>query len=458
MKRRWIITVLSLVAATTAISCGGSGTSASNRSYEVWLMDQSDTRPDGGGRLFIYPGSAVDGSNAAGAVPEVYDFGGAVRDLALTKPGSPTVQAPRRPHMVLFNTSGTHAVIAFVVTGHVLFLDTATRTPLDIIDAGLQVHVAVPSPDERFVIVAGQNGKILQRINTDYASNTFTLDSAATLNLAAGTTPSGGLKEDPKLRPDNAPIYVAVTSDSRYGFVTLRGGGLFVVDIAATPMRIVAEYDNTAIKPAGFAGAQSGTKMYINSGTSGAADPFGHDLYTIDINAITPSGNPPNLPAPKLIYRRTRQQTRHDPEPGQGEHVDGHDATGVVDAHGITFTNQGRYLWVADRIQNDVTVVDTVNDEVVNVFSLAGAVSLDPAPDLLAISPSGNRAFATLRGPFPGSGGHAAFGVSPGLGVISVEQGGTRGTLQAIAPLSNLFGGANGENRADPHGIAVLAR
>jgi DNA-binding beta-propeller fold protein YncE len=458
MKRRWTISVLSIVsvvAAMTAMSCGGSGSSASDRSYEVWLLDQSDTRADGGGRLLIYPGSAVDGGSAATALPEVHDFGGAVRVLALSKPGSPSVQAPRRPHMVLFNSAGTHAVIAFVVTGHVLFLDTATRTPLDIIDVGLQVHVAVPSPNDRFVLVAGQNGKILQRINTDYASNTFTLDYAATLNLAAGTTPGGALREDPVLRPDNAPIYVAVTSDSRYGFVTLRGGGLFVVDIAATPMRIVAEYDNTAIKPAGFAGAQSGTTMYINSGTSGTADPFGHDLYAIDIDAIAPSGSPPNLPAPRLIYRRTRKQARHEGEPGGGAHTD---ATGIVDAHGILFTGQGRYLWVADRIQNDITVVDTATDAVVNMFSLAGAVSLDPAPDLLALSPRGNYAFATLRGPFPGSGGHAAFGASPGLGVIRVEQGGRAGTLQTIAPLNNGFGSVGGENRADPHGIAVLAR
>ena len=379
---RWIIAVLSMVAAMTAISCGGSGSPDSDRSsYEVWLMDQSDTRPDGGGRLFIYPGPAVDGGDAAEAVPEVHDFGGAVRDLALSKPGSPSVEAPRRPHMVLFNASGTHAVVAFVLTGHVLFLDTATRAPLDIIDVGAQVHVAVPSPDERFVLVAGQNGKLLQRIRTDYATNTFTLDHAATLDLAAGTTPGGVLTQHPLLRPDNAPIYVAITNDSRYGFVTLRGGGLLVVDIAATPMRIVAEYDNTAIKPAGFAGAQSGTKMYINSGTSGAADPFGHDVYVFAIEAISPSGNPPNLPAPGLVYRRTRHQA----EPG---HEDAHgivDTHGIVDAHGILLTNQGRYLWVADRIQNDVTVVDTATDAVVNVFSLVGAVSPDPAPDLLAL-------------------------------------------------------------------------
>ena len=403
--------------------------------YEVWLMDQSDTRPDGGGTLHIYPGPAVSGSNAARVAAETYDFGGAVRELALSK----GPQAPRRPHMVFFNASGTHAVIAFVVSGHVLFIDTATRAPVEIIDVGVQAHAAVPAPNEQFVVVANQNGKLLQRINTDYATNTFTLDNAATLNLAAGVTPNGLPVQDPVLRPDNAPICIAITEDSRFGFVTLRGGGLFVVDCAATPMRIVAEYDRSVIEPAGCGGAQLGGKMYIDSGTAGPAHAFGHDLYAFNINAISPAGNPPNTPAPKLVYRRV-----------------GSPAPGDVDAHGTMLTKHGRYLWVADRIQNDITVVDTASDTVVNVFSLAGKVSDDPAPDLLALSPSGNRAFVTLRGPFPGSGGHAAFGSTPGLGVIHVERGGLRGSLNAVAPVSNVD--AAGLNRADPHGIAVLAR
>lgn len=442
---RPLLAALLLTSLFVMVSSLGSAAPADERPFEVWLLDQSDTRSDGGGRLFIYPGPAVSGNNAANVVPEVIDFGGSVRDLALSRPALPpamAAQAPRRPHMIFFNASGTHAVVAFVVTGHVLFLDTATRAPLDIIDVGAQAHAAVPSPDERFVLVANQNGKLLQRINTDYATNTFTLDNAATLNLAAGTTPNGVPLQHPLLRPDNAPICIAVTEDSRYGFVTLRGGGLLVVDIAATPMKIVAEYDRTVVSPTGCGGVQIGNKMYIDSGSSGIADPFGHDVFAFDIAAIAPSGNLPNLPAPRLVYRRTGNPA----------------VPGDVDAHGTMLTRHGRYLWVSDRIQNDITVVDTATDVVVNLFSLVGKLSNDPAPDLLALSPSGNRAFVTLRGPFPGSGGHAALGSTPGMGVIKVEQNGMRGTLRAIAPISNLFGSLSGENRADPHGIAVLAR
>ncbi|MCC2669062.1 MAG: hypothetical protein K0Q72_1533 [Armatimonadetes bacterium] len=403
--------------------------------YEVWLMDQSDTRPDGGGTLHIYPGPAVTGGNAANVAAESYDFGAAARDLALSK-GQVT---PRRPHMVFFNASGSHAVVAFVVTGHVLFLDTQTRTPVEIIDVGAQAHAAVPAPNEQFVVVANQNGKLLQRISTNYATNTFTLDAAATLDLASGVTPNGLPVQDPVLRPDNAPICIGISADSRLGFVTLRGGGLFVVDCTTTPMRIVAEYDRSVIEPSGCGPALLGGKMYIDSGSAGPAHARGHDVYAFNVDAISLAGNAPNMPPAKLVYRRV-----------------GSPAPGDVDAHGTMLTKHGRYLWVADRIQNDVTVVDTATDAVVNAFSLAGKVSGDPAPDLLALSPSGNRAFATLRGPFPGSGGHAAFGSTPGLGVIHVQRGGLAGGLAAVAPVANLD--AAGQNRADPHGIAVLVR
>ena len=68
--------------------------------------------------------------------------------------------------------------------------------PIACIDVGEQAHAAVPSPDDRYLIVANQNGKLLQRIRTDYETNTFTLESAATLNLATCTTPNGFACQD----------------------------------------------------------------------------------------------------------------------------------------------------------------------------------------------------------------------------------------------------------------------
>ncbi|MGH3071913.1 MAG: hypothetical protein ACRDNB_06545 [Gaiellaceae bacterium] len=422
-----LATALTLVLAGAA---GAGGTSG----FEVWAIDQSNTTgTTSGGAIHIYDGHALEGAAAASAVSERIDLGGAATSLCLAQTGT----APVRPHMVFFNSGRTHAVLSFVATGHVLFLDAAARTPVACIDVGAQAHAAVPSPDESYVVVANQNGKLLQRIETDYAANTFTLDAAATLDLATGTTPSGALRQDPVLRPDNAPICPLVESTSRLAFVTLRGGGLFVVDSRATPMRIVAEYDRETVHGNGCGGVETDGKMYVDSGGGTATNLSEFDVYAFALGAFGLSPSPPNTPAPKLVVSQDDR-----------EHTD---------AHGVTLTKHGRYLWVADRAGNRIVVIETATDEVVGELSLAGELSSDPSPDLLELSPQGNRVFVTLRGSLPLSGDpHASTGNTPGLGVIRVEAGGRMGELQAIARISNVDAG--GIDRADPHGLRVRQR
>ena len=231
------------------------------------------------------------------AVPTVIDLGGAVRDLCLARTGT----APRRPHMITFNGGdydtgpggNTHALVSFVATGHVVFFDAATRTPVECIDVGLQAHAIWPTPDQRHAIVADQNGRKLHRIATDYADNSFTMETS--FDLADCTTPSGGPCTTP-LRDDNAPICPRVDASNRYTFATLRGGGMFVLDHNATPMRIVAEYDRSVIWT-GCGAAEVGDKMYVNSGSL-PGRPSGHDLYAFDMNGFSLAGTPPNTPAP----------------------------------------------------------------------------------------------------------------------------------------------------------------
>lgn len=61
-----------------------------------------------------------------------------------------------RAHMLQFSPTGSHAVLAYVATGHVLFIDTATRAPVACIDVGVQAHAAMSSSDGRFVVVANR--------------------------------------------------------------------------------------------------------------------------------------------------------------------------------------------------------------------------------------------------------------------------------------------------------------
>lgn len=153
-----------------------------------------------------------------------------------------------------------------------------------------------------------------------------------------------------------------------------------------------------------------------------------------------------NTPAPRRILSRD-----------EGDH----------DAHGLLLTRTG-YLWVADRFANTIEVIDTVTDTAVSSFTLTGRVTSDPAPDLMAIHPFVDYALVALRGPCPltanAPGVNNAVGATPGLALVSIDDQGLRGRLQALAPINNIDGAitscapANApasNNRADVHGIAV---
>ncbi|MEX2261069.1 MAG: hypothetical protein WD696_03920 [Bryobacteraceae bacterium] len=406
-----------------------------NDKYEVWAIDQSNSPGLAyGGTLYVYDGHSLEkGHKAASAVPEKVDLAGPAASLCLSETGA----LPVRPHMIAINAGQTHAIISFVSSGHVLFMDAASRTPVKCLRTSVgaggarQNHFAIPSPDQTYVAVANQNGKLFERIDTNYATNSFVLNTAAGINLATCLTPNGVACEAPAIRPDNAPICPVIESTSRYSFVTLRGGGLFVVDSKTTPMRIVAEYTNDVVHPNGCLGAQVGSKMYIDSGGGTASHLYEASLYAFPVTFS--SSNLPNMPAPKVIF---------------SENEEG------ADAHGATLTKHQRYLWVADRGRNFLFVVDTKTDLVVNRIHLAGPVSDDPTPDLLMTSPNGSHVIMSLRGPNPLTADpHVSTGSTPGVGVIKVTAGGADGRFEAIAPISNID--AAGAERADVHALTI---
>jgi DNA-binding beta-propeller fold protein YncE len=332
-------------------------------------------------------------------------------------------------------------------------MDATTRAPVACIDVGAQAHAAVPSPDGRFVVVANQNGKLLQRVRADFGAKQFALETAATLNLATCTTPSGARCEDDgqtqtNVRPDNAPICPVFESSGRLVFVTLRGGGLFVVDPTATPMRIVAEYGRASVRGNGCGGVQTDGKMFINAGGGTAGTPTESSLYSFDL-ARFQATNRPDTPAPFRVFSR------------QG---------GENDGHGMVLAGGGRFVWVGDRMANAIEVVEARTDTLLNTASLSGGPSTDPAPDLLALSPRGGYAFATLRGACPltaNTAANNAVGSTTGVGVISVDDVGLRARLIAVAPITNPAPAGfdcptRGDdspgsitNQADVHGIGV---
>jgi hypothetical protein len=441
----WTGTTMSGAALADAEKAAMQWSSQNKHDFEVWIADQSDTRAGYGGQILIYEGERLYRKNPEQAVPTVrLDLGGQTADLCRAATG----RNPVRPHMILFNSRHSHAVVSFVASGHVVIFDAQNRTPLQCFETTVgstgtrQAHAAYPSPDGSYVLVANQNGKRLERIDTNFTTNTFAHNPAATLDLATCTTPSGRPCEDPALRPINWPICPIIDSTSTYGFVTLRGGGMFVVDATTTPMSIVGEYDKTTVRGNGCGGIELDGHMYINSGGSpvnvSSTNPHHPDLYGFDVYQFPLTGYSaaaaPNTPAPIQLLSKS----------------------GMSDSHGIGAAGNGggRYLWVMDRHANVAEIISARTGRWVKTVELAGTLSDDPAPDLVDRAPAGDRLFVALRGSVPLSGDpHNARGSTPGLGIIEVKSGGRNGRLAAIVPLTIPVQQPN--QAPDAHGLRV---
>ena len=377
-----------LIAALAAVMPAQTQSQAAG--YEVWMIDQADAAR-GGARLYIYNGSPLEAGQAS--APEVVSLDAAAAGVG----DGPGV----RPHMIEFTASFSHALIANVASGHVYVMRARDRRIVASIDVGEQVHHAMASPDGAFILAANQNGKRLARIRADFAAERFTYSRADDLNL--------GALEDPA-HPDNAPICPVLAGGSAY--VTVRGGGLYVVDYRATPMRVLRTYGREQIGPAGCGGTQIGNKVYVNSGTATSSD-----LYVFDA-------------ASRALLK--------------------HVALGWTgwDSHGLVVVGSvdRPYLWAGNRAEGNLAVVNTNRDAVVGIIGGVGA-----APDIMALSPSGRRVFAALRGPNNLTGGPSAKGETPGLAILEVTDEGRGGRRIGFIAL----GDQSAASPNDPHTLAV---
>jgi hypothetical protein len=384
------------------------------QAYEVWLTDQSDTGKESGGFLYIYDGAQLAANPSSAKPSQTIDFSGEIGTFC----EEATKKAVRRPHMLFFNAGQDHAIISFL-SGQVLFMDAATKKPDACLSMGKNVHAAWPTPDQKMAIAANIAEKKFIRIWTDYAAHKFTFDPEKdVINLGAM---EGGE------RPDTSPICPITESSSRYAFVTLRGGGLIVVDVTATPMAVVATLNNNQIHPAGCGGIQAGDTLYINSGGGWPVAPLSYDVYAIDMS------NLPKSVSAKLVSQRDDR---------------------FADSHGMAAV--GRYVWSADRAGNNVEIIDTLSNLSVGSVDLTTDANRDPAPDLMDVAPDGQYVFVGLRGPNPLTGNdktvNNAKGTVPGVGVIHVDADGKIGHYKGQAAITNL---KDGKETADTHGIAI---
>jgi hypothetical protein len=483
--------------------------------YEVWLSEQADTQgfsaasPAGthGGAAIIYDGADLESTPVVDS-PRVLDTTVDLFPMADVTTGAHV----RRLHGIVPSPDFRHMALNFVASGHLGLVDGESKTPVCLFrttgtSTGRQNHMSFWTPDGRHIVVANQNGRILERVDVVHTPEGevthFRFNAAASIDLVGGagrvltqpvaidmdagdgigcevsgvvpdnqptTTPNGVLKQAPGIRGANAVICPVPASTGQHVFVTLGGGGLFVVDVRSAPMAIVAEYDATIFSPAGCGGVEAAGFMHLNSGSSGPnQSEFTLCRLPIDY-PVAPAFHPPNQPRPVAVWR--------DPDNGKVAGTDIPAGTNR-DAHGLILIRNvvsgvPRYLHLFDRIRNNVEVfqvappwhdlearhVGTYDLSQTGVCgaALGALVSDDPSPDLgdlsLAGRPDGGRIFVALRGPFPLTVAHAATGSCPGLGIVSLSPDRRSGTLTGALATSVVdFTGTR--NLSDPHAAVV---
>jgi DNA-binding beta-propeller fold protein YncE len=399
-------------------SCGGTAAAPSTAptaspappSYELWVVDQAETTPTGGGTLYIYKGADLKGTAPAPAY--TVNLGEAALGVGdgIGKHG----------HSIAFNPAMTHAVISYVDSGHVQVIRAADRKVV----ASLKMtgtaagpaapHATAVTPAGDAIIVANQGGKRLQRISADFKNDVYKLDAAADLDLS--------LLEDAD-HPGNLPVIPVFTPDGRYVYVPMRGGGSYVIDYQATPMKTVASVGKSAIGP------QQCCATFVKD-TVWTTAQGGATSTTTSFNLYQVTGLPDKPVAKRILSR-----------------------TGNVESHSVILV--GQYLWLADRFANTLDIVDQTGDARTMSLASGALAGRDPAPDIMAASPDESLVFVALRGKTPVTsnikGLDNAVGDVGGFAILTVKENGRDATVSSFVALP-LAGGAS---VVDPHGLRV---
>ena len=424
MIRRRILVTLAILAA----SCGGTapgGTAAVTQSnpatpspspqpeYELWVPDQAETSPTGGGTLYVYRSADLQkGSPTAATTMNLAEAALGVGD-----------GMGKHPHNIGFDQQRTHAVISYVGSGHVQVVRIRDQKIVASIKmsggaaGAAATHNTAVTPARDAIIVANQGAKKLQRISADFANDAYKVDTAAELDLAS--------LEDAG-HPSNNPVMALFSPDGAYAYVPMRGGGAYVVDYKATPMKTIATLTKTDIGP------QSCCALFAQDGSIWTTAQGGTTSATTSFNLYQLTGLP-SAPVAKRVVGRT----------------------GNVESHSLLAV--GQYLWVTDRFANTIDVLDVRSGEAVAKVDLASGplAGRDPAPDILDLAPDGKTAFLTLRGKAPVTsnikGLDNAVGDVGGFAILKVIDGGRSAEISSFVALP-LGAGAS---TVDPHGLRV---
>lgn len=537
--------------------------------FEVWVSDQGTTHDSAvpsptaanlnsptttsGGYLRVHQGAALQ-INAPFSVTENFHINGegvvaGDKDMmrhtqfglasnwgtpAIHGAGVPKMRgihgclpSPNHRYMACTMLNGFVAIISDGKQPVALFRVTGTNTA-----PGGNPHMSFFSNDGKYLLIANQNARMLERVDLTWDnSGIFLLNAnynkSASLDLVGGSTtigggrltreadalfsgsattiqatnpginvgsvsgaydpsafsttlPDGSAKETAVTgtRPNNSVICPLAMDNNIHTVVTLAGGGAFIVDHTTTPMKIVAAYDKTKIADAGCGGLEGAGYMYLNQGTSVAPTSA---PWSCAAGQATDRFNVYRLPSTGWPNGGSYLATP--PAPFVMQNLGGSACTTTAlarDAHGMTWGDYARnYLHVWDRFQNQIRVYKMPVGTLQGIVNIGGVTGCsDPTPDLgdyvFVPAPDGSgglkpRTYMAHRGSGPLSFGHAASGNCGGLGIYSMDNGGTTASLTywnntnmpVVATDINgnttnrgAYTGAH-TNTTDPHAVSV---
>jgi DNA-binding beta-propeller fold protein YncE len=314
-------------------------------------------------------------------------------------------QGIRSPHMIDFNSDHSHAVIASTASGDVTIIRTQDREVVARFETGPGTHMASVMPDDSAIIadVIGaadveRDGKLVE-ITADFANDTFEVGRSLVI------------AEDPLFQErsqdfgDIGAVCQDYARDGRHAYVTLGpslpNGGLVILDTAEFNLVKVFAPDELQVN-CGTLLTPDGSHMLVNGGGADVGVWYAIDTSTLEVVKQSESGG--------------------------------------NDAHGVWATPDGSEIWMVNRVSSNGIVIDAATLEQTGELTEVGKT-----PDIIAMSPDGERAFISLRGPNPVSAPHLAVGETPGFAVVNIAD---RTLEQVIQP-------AEGNADSDFHGIGV---
>lgn len=316
-----------------------------------------------------------------------------------------TAQGVKTPHMIDFNSDHSYAVIASTASGDVTIIRTEDRSVAAVLKTGPGTHMASVLPDDSAIIVdvigaadAERDGRIVE-ITADFAAGRFEVGRSLTI------------AEDPLFQEsadkfkDVGAVCHDYSRDGRHAYVTLGpglpNGGLVILDTAE--FKLVKVFGPEELKVnCGTLLTPDGRHMLVNGGSAEAGLWYAIDTSTLEVVKEGQSGG--------------------------------------NDAHGVWATPDGSEIWMVNRVSSSGISLDAATLEQKGDLAEVGKT-----PDIIAMSPDGERAFISLRGPNPVTAPHVAIGETPGFAVIGIAD---RKLQEVVQP-------AEGNAQSDFHGIGV---